>query len=234
MAKDNNKGKERQNNELKKQTTQTVHQRTTERSRLNRRRKMRNLNIIILATVGLVVLLLASYLVWQYYDGQKPPTIGGEITSGSISTKVAPDFSLRDINGTQTSLSQLKGKVIGIHFMAVGCHGDINPINEYQLAQLHNTYDAISNTENIAFLTVAVATCENSQLDVLRSNYGVSWIMGNDYADKTLDIVNNYVQFKIGDGTVVLVDKNFNVAEVYNNEVYSSTLISKITQLSEA
>ncbi len=194
---------------------------------------MRNLNIIILATVGLVFLLLTSYLVWQYYDGQKPPIIGGEVTSGSVS-KVAPDFSLSDINGTQTSLSQLKGKVIGVHFMSVGCHGDINPINEYQLAQLSDTYNAISETGNISFLTVAVATCENSQLDVLRSDYGVSWIMGNDYADKTLDIVNNYVPFKIGDGTVVLIDKDFNVAEVYNNGVYSNTLISKITQLSEA
>ena len=153
---------------------------------------MHNLNIIILATVGLVVLLLTSYLVWQYYDGQKPPTIGGEVNSGSASTNVAPDFSLSDINGTQTTLSQLKGKVIGIHFMAVGCHGDINPINEYQLAELSSTYNAISKTENMAFLTVAVATCENSQLDVLRSDYHVSWIMGNDYDDKTLDIVNNY------------------------------------------
>ncbi len=86
----------------------------------------------------------------------------------------------------------------------------------------------------MAFLTVAVATCENSQLDVLRSDYGVSWILGNDYADKTLEIVNNYVPFKIGDGTVVLIDKNFNVAEVYNNGVSSNTLISKITQLSGA
>ena len=189
---------------------------------------------MIFSAIGLIALLLTSYGIWQYYDGQKPPTIGGGATSApASSTASAPNFSLKDINGTQVSINQLKGKVIGIHFMAVGCHGQINPINEYQLAQLNIACND-SCGKDATFLTVAVATCESSDLGVLRSNYGVSWILGNDYADGALEIVNSYVPFEIEDGAVVLVDKNLNIAQIFNGGVSADTLVSKINQLSGA
>lgn len=152
----------------------------------NKRHKSHSITIIF-STICLITLLLTSYGIWQYYDSQKPPTIGSGAAASDISQLVsAPDFSLQDINGTQTSLSQYKGKVVGIHFMAVGCHGQINPINEYQLTQLSKACSNLCKKENVAFLTVAVATCENSQLDVLRSDYGVTWALGNDYTDGAL------------------------------------------------
>ena len=180
-------------------------------------------------------MLLTSYGIWQYYDSQKPPTIGSGAAASDISQLVsAPDFSLQDINGTQTSLSQYKGKVVGIHFMAVGCHGQINPINEYQLTQLSKACSNLCKKENVAFLTVAVATCENSQLDVLRSNYGVTWALGNDYTDGALEIVNSYVPFEIGDGAIVLIDKTFSIAGIYNGGISAANLVTKIQQLSGA
>jgi len=211
---------------VKKQNAQVPY---LKREATKRRQKRRNMNIIF-AAIGLIVLLLTCYGVWQYYDGQKPPTLGG-VAGGSVSSNKAPDFSLSDINGTQASLSQLKGKVIGIHFMAVGCHGQINPINNYQLSQLNGACNSLCKKDDAAFLTVAVATCENSNLDSLRSSYGVSWIMGNDYADGVLEVVNSYAPFQIGDGAIVLIDKNFNIAQIYNGGVSADTLVSKITQL---
>ena len=184
--------------------------------------------------VALIVVILAAYGIWQYYDGQKPPTIGGVSGTVSPSTGPATDFSLRDINGTEVSLSQFNGSVIGIHFMSVGCHGQINPINEYQLAQLKGACSNLCGKEPATILTIAVATCESSDLDVLRTKYGVSWIMGNDYEDGALDIVNAYVPHEIGDGSVVLIDKAFNVVEVYGGGVAAETLSSRITQLLEA
>jgi hypothetical protein len=118
--------------------------------------------------------------------------------------------------------------------MAVGCHGQINSINEYQLAQVKGACNNLCGEEQATFLTVAVATCESSDLGVLRRDYGVSWIFGNDYADQTLEIVDAYAPYEIGDGTVVLIDKTFNVAQVYSGGVAAETLISKISQLSEA
>ena len=217
----------------KKQNTQDPNQRSRKRETENRRRNLRNVKIVF-STICLITLLLTSYGIWQYYDGQKPPTIGGAAADSSLSNSLAPDFSLQDINGTQTSLSQYKGKVVGIHFMAVGCHGQINPINEYQLTQLSNACSSLCAKQNVAFLTVAVATCENSQLDVLRSNYGVTWALGNDYADGALEIVNSYVPFEVGDGAIVLIDKTFNIAEIYNGGISAANLVTKIQQLSGA
>jgi hypothetical protein len=184
--------------------------------------------------VALIVVILAAYGIWSYYDGQKPPAIGGVSGTVSPSTGPATDFTLRDINGTQVSLSQFSGRVIGIHFMAVGCHGQINPVNEYQLAQLENVCSNLCGKEPATILTIAVATCESSDLDVLRSSYGVTWALGNDYDDGALDIVNAYVPHEIGDGSVVLIDKAFNVVEVYRGGVASGTLSSRISQLLEA
>jgi hypothetical protein len=200
----------------------------------NRRRQSRSI-MIIFSTICLITLLLTAYGIWQYYDSQKPPAIGSGAGASGISQSVsAPDFSLSDINETQASLSQLKGKVIGIHFMAVGCSGQINPINQYQLTQLNSACIDLCDNEEAAFLTVVVATCENSQLDVLRSDYGVNWILGNDYSDGALDIINSYVPFEIGDGAIVLIDKTFKIAEVYNGGVSADNLVTKIQQLSGA
>jgi len=183
--------------------------------------------------VALIVLILTAYGVWQYYEGQKPPAIGG--ASGNLSpTGAAPDFSLRDINGNIVTLSQLKDKVIGIHFMAVGCGGQIYEVNQYQFAQLKSVCSSFCSDNSVAFLTVAVATCENSALDQIRSNYGVTWAFGNDYDDGVLDIVNAYVPYEIGDGSVVLIDKTFNIVQVYSGGVASGTLSSRINQLLEA
>jgi len=224
--------KEKQRDMQKKQNTQDANQRNRKRESEKRRRNLRNVKIVF-STICLTTLLLTSYGIWQYYDSQRPPTIGGAAAAPDVSSSTAltPNFSLKDINGTQISLSQYKGKVIGIHFMAVGCHGQINPINEYQLAQLNSACNSLCGKENATFLTVAVSTCESSDLDVLRRNYGVSWTLGNDYADGTLEIVNSYVPFEIGDGTVVLVDKTFSIAQVYQGGVAANTLVSKIGQL---
>ena len=236
MPKEDKKSwKEKQRDRNLKQQRSQIPQSYREQKIENRRRMQRSIKIIF-STICLITLLLTSYGIWQYYDSQKPPTIGGAAAAPDVSssTALAPNFSLKDINGTQISLSQYKGKVIGIHFMAVGCHGQINPINEYQLTQLNSACNSLCGKENATFLTVAVATCESSDLDVLRRNYGVSWTLGNDYADGTLEIVNSYVPFEIGDGTVVLVDKTFSIAQVYQGGVAANTLVSKIGQLSGA
>lgn len=233
QGKKNWKEQEREK-QINQQHTQQAHERQRKMNRANKRSKLHNVRII-LSAVCLIALVLTAYGIWQYYEGQKPPTIGsGSIASGSSSTASAPSFSLVDINGTQVSLSDFSGKVLGIHFMAVGCHGQINPINEYQLAQLNSACNSLCGKEDAAFLTVAVATCESSDLNVLRSNYGITWTLGNDYANGALEIVNSYVPFEIGDGAVVLVDKTASIAEIYNGGVSANTLVAKINQLAGA
>jgi hypothetical protein len=223
--------------QIKQQKMQEAHERENKQNRTRKHSKRHSIKYVFSA-ICLIALLLTAYGVWQYYEGQKPPTIGTVSGSPSAtsdpSVSLAPNFSLKDINGTQISLSSFNGKVLGIHFMAVGCHGQINPNNEYQLAQLNSACKSLCVKGNAAFVTIVVSTCQTSDLNLLRSNYGVTWAMGNDYADGTLEIVDNYVPFGIGDGAVILVDKTSNIVQIYNNGVSANTLVSRVNQLSGA
>ena len=223
------KQRERQ---IKRQRAQQGYDTQRERDVKRRPRKWPKGKLIF--GVCLIALIFTAYGTWQFYEGQKPPTIGGAAGTISPPAASATDFSLTDINGTRVTLSQFKGQVIGIHFMAVGCHGQINPINEYQLGQLKGACSNLCGKEPAAILTIAVATCESSDLDVLRTKYGVSWILGNDYDDGALDIVNAYGPHEIGDGSVVLVDRNFNIVQVYTQGVSSERLSSRMDELSKA
>jgi len=184
----------------------------------------------ILVGVCLVAVILGAYGTWQYYI-QLPPTIGDGTNGNPPPTGSAPDFSLKDIDGTQFSLNGHSGEVIAIHFMSIGCGGRIYPINDHQLKQLKNVCDNYCGDKPVAMVTVAVATCPNPDVARIRSNYGITWVLGNDYDDGKLDIVDAYVPYGIYDGTILLVDKFFDVVEVYTESVAVSTLSSKINQL---
>jgi len=183
----------------------------------------------ILVGISFLVLILISYGVWQYYV-QLPPSIGGE-ANNSPPIGSAPTFSLSDVNGTHFSLDQLRGKVVAVHFMAVGCGGQVYPINDHQLKQLKAICSNHCGSNPVALVTVAVATCENPELARIRSTYGITWVLGNDYADGKMDIVEAYKSYSIKDGTILLIDKTFNVDKVYTEAATAEALSLKINQL---
>jgi len=183
----------------------------------------------ILIGACLAASIFVAYGAWQY-SLQLPPTIGGE-TNNPLPKGSTPSFSLRDLNGTLFSLEQFSEKVIVVHFMAVGCGGQIYSINDYQLKQLKNVCNSHCSNKPVTMVTVAVATCPKTELTRIRTNYGVTWVLGNDYDDEKLDIVNAYKSYSIYDGTILLIDKAFNVDKVYTEAVTAETLSSRINQL---
>jgi peroxiredoxin len=185
----------------------------------------------ILGTICLFTIIFVAYGAWQYQNSQLPPKIGDETNNNPPSTDPAPTFSLKDINGTQFSLNQHVGKVIAVHFMALGCHGQYYEINDHQLKQLKTVCNSYCGSKPVTMVTVAVSTCPTTDLALIRENYGITWFLGNDYDDGTLDIVDAYVKYSIYDGTIVLIDKEFNVVQVYTDETAAETLSSKIYQL---
>jgi hypothetical protein len=186
----------------------------------------------IIFGVCVLVLVFIGYGAWRHFDAlsQLPPVINGG-DNNPPPTGSAPNFSLRDISGNLFSLNQHSGKVIAIHFMAVGCHGQIYPINDNQLRQLKSTCTSHCSNKPVTMVTVAVATCPSSDLASIRANYGITWALGNDYDDYKLDIVDAYKAYSIYDGTIIIIDKTFNVAKVYNEATTADTLSSKINQL---
>lgn len=188
----------------------------------------------ILGALCLIILVFGAYGAWQYNNSLLPPSIGGS-TNNPPPTGSAPNFSLKDIDGTQFSLNQHVGEVIAIHFMAVGCGGRIYPINDHQLKQLKTVCNDYCSNKPVTAITVAIATCPSSELAKIRTNYGITWVLGNDYDARMGDtvIVNAYKIYSIRDGTIVLIDKAFNVAQVYTEAITADTLSSKINNLLE-
>jgi len=179
--------------------------------------------------ICLIGLIFVAYIAWQS-TSQAPSSNNGTTNTPPL-TGSAPNFSLTDINGAPFSLSQQAGKIIAIHFMAVSCGGGIVQTNENQLRTLKSVCSTYCGKEPVAVVTVAATTCAVSCLETIRSDYAVTWTLGNDYDDGKADIVNAYSSYSIADGAIVLIDRNFNVAEVYAKETSFETLSSRINQL---
>ena len=179
--------------------------------------------------ICLIAVVFTAFGVWQFASGEKSSPSNVDPNS------IAPDFSSRDITGVGFSLSQFRGKVILVHFMALaGCTGQLDNINYIRLPQLGSVYSKYSSNE-IAIITISVATCQGCDtiLAKLRQENGISWFLGNDYDDGMLDIVQAYSSYSIGDGTIVVIDKSFHVSQVLNGgaSFTVNALTSKIDQL---
>jgi len=178
----------------------------------------------ILGAFCLILLMFGAYGAWQYTQpSTAPPSIN---PTNPLQTPY--EFAMNDVDGTKFSLASFRGRVIVIHIMGVGCHGQINPINDNQLTQLKTVCSSFCGNEPVTFVTVAVATCASSDLAQIRTTYGITWPLGNDYDDGTMDIAQKYASQ--GDGTIVLIDKTFHISDSYAT-ITASTLSSKINQL---
>ncbi|UCC28303.1 MAG: hypothetical protein JSW29_02325 [Candidatus Bathyarchaeota archaeon] len=181
----------------------------------------------ILGAICLIAIIFGSYGAWQYTRfstiSEEPPPIN---PTNPLQTPY--EFTMKDIDGTQFSLNGFSGRIIVIHVMGVGCHGQIYPINENQLTQLKTVCSSYCGNKPVTLITVAVATCENSELEQIRATYGVAWLFGNDYDDGVMDVAQKYATQ--GDGTIVLIDKTFHIFDSYST-IAASTLSSNINQL---
>jgi len=178
----------------------------------------------ILGAFLAIILLFGVYAVWQYTQpSTEPPPI-----NPTNPLQKPYEFTLEDINGTQLALNSFIGRVIVIHIMGVGCHGQIYPINDNQLMQLKTVYSSFCGKALVTFITVAVATCPSSNLEQIRATYKITWLFGNDYDDGKMDIAQKYAAQ--GDGTIVVIDKTFHISDSYST-LAASTLSSKINEL---
>jgi hypothetical protein len=219
--------KERQREgRLKRQRSQEAYQAQREIETRKKPRKYPKGKIIF--GICLIGLIFTAYAVWQYSN--QPPRSTGGTTSNPPPTGSAPNFQFTDVNGTQFTLNQSRGKVIVIHFMFPGCGGALYLINENRLKILKSVCSTFCGKQPVTIVSVAATTCANS-VETIRADYGVTWTLGNDYADGKADVINAYSPYSIEDGTIVIIDKAFNVANVYTEETTFETLASRISQL---
>jgi hypothetical protein len=220
--KEEQKKKEWKEEQRERQRGQEAYE--TQRAREGQKKPRKYPKGKILGAFCLILVIFGAYGAWQYTQpSTAPPSIN---PTNPLQTPY--EFAMNDVDGTTFSLASFRGRVVVIHIMAVGCHGQINPINENQLEQLKTVCNSFCGHEPVTFVTVAVATCPSSDLEQIRTTYGVTWPLGNDYDDGTMDIAQKYASK--GDGTIVLIDKTFHIINSYT-WITASTLSSKISQL---
>lgn len=177
----------------------------------------------------IIAVMVGSYGLWQYSDRFKSSVI--DPSDSPTSGDVAPLFTLCDVDGTAFSLDQFDDRVKVIHFMVVGCRGQINHFNEHQMRELSEICGMFCDEEEVAIFTVAISTCEGSELEEIREAYNITWIFGNDYDDGRVDIMEGYMRYSIFDGSILILDESCNVVNVYIDEVASESLSSAISEL---
>ena len=219
--KEEQKKKEWKKKQRERQRAQEAYE--TQRAREAQKKPRKYPKGKILGAFCLITLIFGAYGAWQFAQpSTAPPAIN------PTNPLQAPyEFTMKSIDGTQFSLNNYRGRVVVIHIMGVGCHGQINPINDNQLTQLKIVCNSFCGNGPVALATVAVATCPSSDLEQIRTTYGITWPLGNDYEDGTMDIAQKYASQ--GDGTIVLIDKTFHIIDSYTT-ITASTLSSKINQ----
>ena len=136
------------------------------------------------------------------------------------SRELAPDFSLINIDGHNFTLSESRGKITLLNFMATWCPECIAEIPE--LISLWNEY-----SDKIIIVSINVDPfSSDEELAAFRQNYmGTSWI----WAMGTPSISELYDVTRIP--KTVIISKDLRVHSTYIGEVNHETLVADVTTL---
>ncbi|QRM34684.1 SCO family protein [Microvirga sp. VF16] len=88
-----------------------------------------------------------------------------------VKDRPAPDFALQDANGKAYRLSDLRGKVVVLHFIYVGCT-DVCPLHAELIAQIQEMINSTPMRNQVQFLSITTDP-ERDTPDILRA-YGES------------------------------------------------------------
>ena len=83
--------------------------------------------------------------------------------------KAAPDFALQDADGKPVRLSDMRGKVVVLHFIYAGCP-DVCPLHADRIAEIQSMVNQTPMKAQVQFVTITTDP-KNDTPDVLRA-YG--------------------------------------------------------------
>ena len=179
---------------------------------------------VIFISIIVVISVAIGGLGYMYFSGDSQEAYSGTpIDVGDTSTlPLASDFNLPKVGGGYVRLSDLKGQVVILDFMATWC----GPC-ETELAHLEEIYNSYSSSQ-VRILSIDV---DKSESEALLSSYidkhNIPWDTLMDFAG-----INNDPGYDVtAIPTLVIVDQDGGIAFRGEGIVQSSTLKAEINSL---
>lgn len=104
------------------------------------------------ALIGLAVLTLPLTAGAHSLDGLQQQLFEKE-QYFQIKDQPAPDFALQDAEGKTTGLSDLRGKVVVLHFIYASCP-DVCPLHAEKIAEVQAMVNITPMKDHVAFVTI--------------------------------------------------------------------------------
>ncbi len=155
----------------------------------------------------------------------------------------APEFTAKDVNGTEFSLNDSKGNVIILQIMRLDsftCEACEEHIDQ-QLKELDSFHS--KHGKDVTIITINMRFDEHVDTKfMVRDAYNVEWHLVDEYAPyPILSEYQNYWSDKTGlefhNPTIILIDPDLNIVGVYHIDkegvLDSETLSSKIDKIQE-
>jgi thiol-disulfide isomerase/thioredoxin len=131
-----------------------------------------------------IVLLLAGIIVPSFFMNY------------ALAQELAPDFTLTDIDGSQFSLNNFRGRVVLLDFFATWCSPCLS-----EIPHLKSLNDEFGNDLVIISISVSPSTDSVEMLQQFRQDYKMNWIITRDTAGVSYDYGIQYIP------TLVVIDQ---------------------------
>ena len=124
---------------------------------------------LTVAVVAILTIALMAVAGWYLLTHQ-----GGENNIGTELGQTAPDFTLTDIHGVTFSLSDYRGKIVVLDFMATWCGPCVAQMSH--LKQLYTDYGA----RGVVIMSIGIDPAETNEIiRQFKESYGDNWIFAS-------------------------------------------------------
>ncbi|AFK86639.1 MULTISPECIES: peroxiredoxin family protein [Thermoanaerobacterium] len=131
-------------------------------------------SIVLVLILGISIYFLNNYVVSSQAKNQSADNAINNAQVGIEKGDLAPDFTLKDVNGKTVTLSKLKGKKVILNFWATTC-----PYCKIEMPELNKFYQ--NNKNDVVLLAIDIGEDKSTVENYLEGKgYGFDVLLDGD------------------------------------------------------